>query len=296
MIAPKDAIDEEEQQRYLAAYCGLCKTIGTQYGQISRFALTYDMVFLELLLGSLYEPLESYKNSRCIAHPTKIRPWMKNGFDSYAADLTVALVYFKQLDDWHDENSTRAKIAANILRSSYKQISQKIPRQCKVIEEQLSIISKAEAQKCDDPDEMASYFGILMGELFIMNEDEWSPALRRFGNYLGRFIYLMDALCDIDEDVKKGHYNPFVLAGIDCQSAYNALMIYIGKATAIFEKLPLERDLHLMRSILYSGVWQRYNNLKQIQAKDEAKKEARTNKRSTRLNKTQEQETANSDG
>ena len=34
--------------------------------------------------------------------------------------------------------------------------------------------------------------------------------------------------------------------------------VMIGEATAVFETLPLEKDLDLLRNVLYSGVWQRY--------------------------------------
>jgi len=40
----------------------------------------------------------------------------------------------------------------------------------------------------------------------------------------------------------------------------------IGRACAVFEKLPLEQDLHLMRSILYAGVWQKFNETYRKQA------------------------------
>ena len=32
----------------------------------------------------------------------------------------------------------------------------------------------------------------------------------------------------------------------------------MGEATTAFEKLPLEQDLHLLRSVVYAGVWQKY--------------------------------------
>jgi hypothetical protein len=36
------------------------------------------------------------------------------------------------------------------------------------------------------------------------------------------------------------------------------LRIMIGNATREFEKLPLVQDSHLLRNILYGGVWQQY--------------------------------------
>ena len=51
--------------------------------------------------------------------------------------------------------------------------------------------------------------GKLMEEILAWREDEWEPALRRMGFYLGKFIYLMDAYDDVEKDLEKGNYNPF---------------------------------------------------------------------------------------
>ena len=44
------------------------------------------------------------------------------------------------------------------------------------------------------------------------------------------------------------------------ESVRETLMVLIGRATEVFERLPLEKDLGLMRNILYAGVWQQYNS------------------------------------
>lgn len=41
----------EEQARYRAVYCGLCKTLGERYGKAAQLTLNYDFVFLALLLA-----------------------------------------------------------------------------------------------------------------------------------------------------------------------------------------------------------------------------------------------------
>ena len=43
------------------------------------------------------------------------------------------------------------------------------------------------------------------------------------------------------------------------QGDSDLLSMLLGDRTAVFEQLPLEQDLHLMRNILYTGVWQKYN-------------------------------------
>lgn len=53
-----------------------------------------------------------------------------------------------------------------------------------------------------------------MAELFTVKADRWTPVLRQFGRSLGKLIYFMDAACDLEEDRKKGQYNPLALLGI----------------------------------------------------------------------------------
>ncbi|MBQ8401283.1 MAG: hypothetical protein IJX14_05060, partial [Clostridia bacterium] len=88
-------LTEDEKARYHAAYCGLCRSLGERHGVSSRLSLTYDLTFLTLLLTSLYEPEETLGESRCIVHPTKPHGYMINRYTEYAADMTVALSYFK---------------------------------------------------------------------------------------------------------------------------------------------------------------------------------------------------------
>ena len=107
-------------------------------------------------------------------------------------------------------------------------------------------------------DASANCFGALMAELFIYQEDIWSKPLRQFGNCLGRFIYLMDAVIDYEEDIKKGNYNPIVADKKTQEETEEILTIQMGMAAEIFEKLPLVEDAHLLRSIIYAGVWQKY--------------------------------------
>jgi hypothetical protein len=51
-------LTKQQQTRYNAVYCGICRQIREQSGQMSRLALSFDMAFLALLLMSLYEPEE----------------------------------------------------------------------------------------------------------------------------------------------------------------------------------------------------------------------------------------------
>lgn len=251
---------EEEKARYQEAYCGLCRTLKEKYGQLSRFGLTYDMTFLLLLLSSLYEPTERRTQKACPLHPKKATAYYQNFYTEYAADMTVALVYYKCLDDWHDDGSHIKHQYARHLAKYYPAVLKKWPRQCAAIEESIRALSEIEKEN-GDADQAANCFGRLLGEVFVCQEDVWAKALRQFGTALGRFIYIMDAAVDLEEDKKKGSYNPLLVSGIEKDATKELLMVLIGEAAEIFEKLPLVQDAHLLRSALYAGVWRQYNGM-----------------------------------
>ncbi len=267
-------LDEAEQQRYRAAYCGLCHALKERFGQMSRFSLTYDMTFLVLLLGSLYEPEEQTGKERCVAHPTKPHAYLITRYTDYAADLSVALAYHKCLDDWNDDRSMRARAYAGMLERSYRDVKQRLPRQCAAIESGLADIARIEQAPDAAPDAGANRFGALLGELFVCDEDVWSDALRHFGGQLGRFIYFMDAACDLESDRQTGSYNPLSSLDMEDGDIDTALTTFAGRATAQFEKLPLVQDLHLLRSVLYSGIWQKRNAQEMKRRKREMRKTA----------------------
>ena len=71
LMANQDLLSEDEKERYRGCYCGLCKILGSRHHVQARFTVTYDMVFLILLLSSLYEPEEHDGKEACIIHPFK---------------------------------------------------------------------------------------------------------------------------------------------------------------------------------------------------------------------------------
>lgn len=253
-------LTKQQKDRYGSIYCGICRRIRIQSGQLARLGLSYDMAFLALLLMSLYEPEEESGKNPCLMHPVKRRPWVDNVYIGYCADMNVALSYYNCLDDWQDDKKRSAKIMAECLKDQLPAIEEKWPRQCKAIRDCLEKLAALEKANCPNPDEPAGIFGELMGQLLVFQEDLWAPTLYQLGNALGRFIYLMDAVMDYDEDGKKGKYNPFLAMGTGKEPRRweEYLVLTMGRCTAEFERLPLVQDKELLDNILYSGIWVKY--------------------------------------
>ena len=257
--ANTELLTDSEKQRYKQVYCGLCHTLGKRHGFVSRLGLTYDMTFLALLLSSLYEPTEKEYTAGCIVHPMKKHNYISNDCIDYAADMTVALVYFNCIDDWKDDKNAVALGYSSLLSKSYKKVKINWPKQCTVIEKELAELGRIE-QSADMPiDAAANCFGRLMEGLFDYKDDIWSDYLKKLGYGLGRYIYLADACVDLEKDRKKGSYNPLVNTVTDIKDFKPRLQLLLGEASDCFEKLPLIQDEEILRNIIYSGIWTKYN-------------------------------------
>ena len=260
----------DQQRRYNGVYCGICRSIRDRQGQLCRLGLSYDMGFLALLLMSLYEPEETTGHRACALHPVKPKPWIENDAVNYAADMNVALAYYKALDDWNDDKNPGGKTMAVIFGRHMDRIREAYPRQCQAIADCIARLSRLESENCPNPDEGANLFGALMAELFVWKEDYWSPHLRMMGHYLGRFIYLADAAADYRRDKKKGKYNPFLAMGgeEDFDRWEQYLVLAMAGCTGAYEMLPLVQDKGILDNILYSGVWINYRRAQKDSRKE----------------------------
>ena len=258
-------LTEEQQKRYNAVYCGICRQIRLRAGQIARLGLSYDMAFLALLLMSLYEPEEETGSRACSLHPIHPKPWVDNEYIRYAADMNVLLAYYKAEDDRNDDRSLSGAVRAKIFGKNCKAMEEQYPRQCKAIVDCIGEISRLEKENCANPDLPAGAFGRLMGEILVYREDLWSPILRQLGMQLGRFIYLADGSVDYSKDRRKHRYNPYLAmeTGEDWLRWEEYLVLAMGACTQAFEKLPLVQDKEILNNILYSGVWGNFRRQKQ---------------------------------
>ena len=233
--------------------------------------LSYDMTFVILLLTSLYEPVTNEDACKCIAHPFERHPTRRNEFSEYGADMNLLLSYYKCLDDWKDERKVTKKVMAESLQKKCRQIASAYPQKAEIMKNMLSKIHQCEEENSADIDKVSGYFGEIMGEIFAWREDEWEKELRRMGFFLGKFIYLMDAYEDMEKDQKSGNYNPFLVqkeeADFD-EHVGSILTMMMAECSKTFERLPIVENTEILRNILYSGVWCRYEMVRNKRKKE----------------------------
>ncbi len=262
LVAASNVLEEEQLSRYKQVYCGLCRSLERCFGQAARLTLNYDMSFLVLLLGSLYEPEELSDARRCPRHPLEAQPFVMSEISDYAANMNIAMAYLKCLDDWKDDRRLSAFAESKTLESSYRAVCARYPRQCAAIEAALADLTALEQRGEEAPDAAADCFGRMMEEIFVYREDRWSDCLRGMARALGRFLYLLDAALDLDDDHTSGSYNPFasLYGRPDNEVRFrDILKMQLGDCLYCFDKLPLVRDAGLMQNILCVGLWVGFN-------------------------------------
>ena len=245
----KPELKVKELEEYEAVYCGLCKELGSAFGVFAKLTLSYDFAFMAAFLTSIDKNAcpETEKCS-CIAHPIK-RPCRckANEAISVSAAAAMILVYYKLKDDIKDKGffrKTGAFLLLPFAKAARKRAllsSEKAVIIDNAAMEMMRKQSETENENCSLSDKAAEPTAKFLEEVLAVSGKEFADEriLRRFGYLLGRYIYLCDALDDIDDDRKKGNYNPFILGGGDeIQSAKSALFLTtaeIGNDLSLFE-------------------------------------------------------------
>lgn len=263
----QNELSKEDQHAYQSYYCGLCRKLKSNCGARGQMLLAYDMTFVVVLLTGLYELEHEESTFTCAIHPTKKQSAWINEATAYAADMNVALSYHNLLDDWRDDKNFTKKKLADMLKSDYDRIADRYPRQIKAAEDYMSALAGIEEENEQNIDVAAGATGEFLAEIFNWKEDEWSEELSCLGFYMGKFIYLMDAYEDLEKDKKHHRYNPFIRLqqekGAEAFETLCRLMLtsMVAECAKSFERLPILMHAPILRNILYSGIWSRYELL-----------------------------------
>lgn len=250
---------------YRAVYCGLCKTLGQTYGAAARLSLSYDLTFLAALLSSFASETPDLRPSRCMLSPLGRKPTLRpSPILQSCATLSVLLSYQRAVDDQKDGRYWRGKAVALSFGPAYRRAKRKEPQLHGLIERHLAVLARMEQGR---PDPAACEpFAALLQELFqslaqrhvaaTFANKALAAGIGRLGGDLGRWIYLIDAIDDLDGDVDHGRWNP--LGGLNRQAARDfakdrleQLELCLDQTAAL---LPYQQGSGLIENIVTRGL------------------------------------------
>lgn len=270
----KAELKVREYEIYCGYYCGICKSIGRRYGQLPRMALSYDAAFLALLLSSLNEEPDEPRTEHCAVHHIKKKTLIYNEAIDYSADVMLILTWYKLLDDAKDEGRLYAKTTGMLFKRKFKKLKAKHPYLCLEIEKNLKELSELENTRCDSIDMAAEAFSKIMESIFLQgvktlySDGRFSEEIKQIGYHLGKWIYMIDAVDDIEDNIKSGAYNPLLYRfrydestesaarfrkRIDGDLRFN-LFHYLAVASNCLADLDIKKNQGIIDNIIYFGL------------------------------------------
>lgn len=260
----KDELKVREMAAYKAYYCGLCRALGTRFGQGARLILSYDCAFVALLVSALGD-CGGCESRRCAYKPLKGKQPMAKPSAAldFAADLNVLLTYFKLRDNWQDEKKILGATGAWALRGAKDKAAASSPGLYAAIEHGIQALGELERDGCTQLDAPADAFAGMMRACLasVPAPEKQRRVLAELGYHIGRWIYLMDAWDDREKDARSGAYNPFLASGAGKERAGFLMYYSLNEAIRAYDLLGLQAHKGILDNILCLGCVERTKKL-----------------------------------
>ena len=273
VVPPSNTLTLEDSALFGSFYCGLCIRTGKLMGQRARFTTNYDITFLNVLLHDLLSQDVAFEARRCILNPFKKRPVVeKNDLLDRIVAANVILAYYKAEDGVIDGEGIKYRLVRSSLVNAYKVGKEILPEADVIVSGKYNKLRELEKNGTKGIDRVSDVFASMMRDIaaLLLKDTANEDSLRLVYN-IGKFVYLVDALDDIDEDYKAKRYNPF-LAELPYESRETffsdnkefiefILNVTVNRAIECFNNLSFTQSYDLLRKIVHVGLRQKVEEL-----------------------------------
>lgn len=222
----------KEHSLYKAIYCGLCKTGGKRVSRLTRFLLNYDFVLFCALRSLILGEELKVENSRCPYSPLTKKPMVAESESlTYTAAVFAVFTYYKCIDDKTDKRGISrfpyvllTPVARRMLKKAekrYSGLSEKLEKPF----QRLAVLEKQGETRIDA---VADCFGEMLGLSASFGLDGADERIAyNCAYHIGRYIYIADAIDDLQNDEKQNNYNPILSEYGDVENAKSNIEKYI---------------------------------------------------------------------
>lgn len=259
-----------EYDVYQGIYCGLCKQLGRDYGQFARMTLSYDFAFLAMVAQGVQKESPAFKKEGCMVHPWKKRACLCSCGDlSFVSACAMVMFYYKLKDNIADSSLVK-KLAYRCflpLASRYKKKAiRRYPELDEIMIQTIGQQQKTEQREDCTLDAAAEHSARALGKICeLLGQTEMQKkVLHRFGFLVGRWVYLMDALDDLEADLAKGRFNALVCwakgNGVPLEDrqqmkdfAQQQINITTGEIALAYELMEINYYKSILDNVIYLG-------------------------------------------
>lgn len=264
----KSELKVRDYEIYRGIYCSLCNALGKNYTAFARLLLSYDFAFAAILRLALGNGSCTFSQKRCPLNPAKKCFFCEQKAEiDQCAHAIIIIAYYKLLDNIHDREIGKKIISALLFPAvslMHKKAVKNAPEIESIVSESIEEQKRIEAKNAGI-DESADPSAKALGRIFALNtQGEETDLLYDVGYLTGRLVYILDAVDDLEKDIKTGNYNPLKnefssLKNKDERLAFAQRSEKIINLThsALLEakdKLQLKRFGEITENILFDGL------------------------------------------
>lgn len=261
----------KDDKLYKGLYCAVCKSIGSNCSMTSRMTLTYDMAFLSAFCHNVMGEDVELKREHCCIHPITKRPMAtRTELSAKIACVNVLLAKYKIEDDVIDK--TGSKIKRLVVSKGYKRAKAKCGEIDKIIKDCYDKLRSLEAENESSIDKVCEPFSNMMTAIGKdILQEKFDANIEKLFYYLGKWIYLIDAIDDYDKDIKDKNYNPFYASfscvnalelvnnrAIDVDFIFNDIFFNLREA---LKQVEFKYNCDLIANIVLRGIPQKTQNV-----------------------------------
>lgn len=300
-VLPRTAtLERRDFAMFQAAYCGICLSTKKKYGNLARLTTNYDVTVLELLAIEALKPDVEFGTCRCICDPRRKVFVKDNVLSQTIVDANILLCRYKLVDDDLDGGG-RHGMMRRIIKKPYLAAKANLPAADRIVADGYARLRAMEKENVASLDRTADCFAKLLADLLVAVLDkaaaedvkykeqspvpplrperladgsEYMTTLRALCYNVGKFVYLADALDDLEEDAAAKRYNPVLAVYPDYEQGKRldyidrhhaelkfAFTSTVNRAIEALNCLPLTHVGDLLRNIVYDGLRAKTNEL-----------------------------------
>lgn len=268
----RDKLQKGQQGLWQTFMCGLCFSTKKAFGNVPRMFISNDVNFFNVLFHSVLDADVGIENGRCFSHPIKKRALLKtNDLTDKLAVANVLLTYWNLYDDVVDDNSRKKKAALSLFKKPYAKAKKQFEELDNVLDVRYNELRKYEQSDCASVDIVSHSFAQLSQEFCnLILGDNSSEYAQTLCYNVGKWIYLIDALDDVEKDIKRNSYNVFVkcynvskVKELETHFDEIQFLMYsvLNRIAQSFNDLNLTKYTCILQNVIYDSI---RNKTKQI--------------------------------
>lgn len=259
---------DDDRQIFRNYYCETCRQLRQNYGYSSSMTLSYEATFANIFLSSyLSEGTEIRAEDRkkhCIFGKTVSQK-------DYLKEVTAYFVLMAKnsfLDDKLDGDTLKGNLGLMALSRPITKAEKAYPEYDRIILDDYYKLVDLEKSGEKDPVKLGiASSQSLVDVLKLINTEKYNDDFETLFRNLGVWVYVLDAVEDMDKDLMEDNFNPFVTGNKDYKNQREYIQSHvfeigemIGNVTRNIQTsyMNLRGDLHanvnILDNIILKGV------------------------------------------